>query len=785
MKMKKYLIVLLALIITLVSCNIEMLPEGESVNEYIFPYMTFTLSDDGTYYTASIIKGVSLESVFVPAYVAHDGSSIPVKYFDGFRNPEDAKNLKKLVFESNITILNPDVLRSASGIYMIEYEKIESSVNVWANLPSFDNTSEEEFAGWFVLNSGKEVHEGDIITSDSSSITAIWRPHTLTTHKGKEPTCTESGWYEYVTCGTCSYTTYRERAKLDHSLVHHDEVRPTCTESGTRDYYECENCHTFFSDRDGISIISGIELSPLGHSTLHVDRKAPTCTEDGTDEHYECSRCHLLFTDKEATEPVTLEGLVIRAEGHKWERKEYSDEKACTWDECSVCHETDNAAGHTWDEGVVKTEATAAAHGVKVYTCTVCKHTKEEDIPPLGDHNWKDGVTVAPTCTKRGYTTRVCTDCSVSYEYDYKDPEGHKTTLVEAKAATCLEDGNKSYYKCSVCNLLFKDKNGINSTTAEEVRETKTDHKYDADVYEYESGTHWHTCIWCNTKIGETAHSFTIENTSDSRFRKSDATCTSPALYYYSCVCGAYTTEKTFKSGDALGHDTVRHDLKPANCGYPGTKEYWECTRCNRKFQDEACTKEFGNDDELVIPATGEHTLESYQSMGTSGHIAQCAVCHKTYGDTVPHTIDTVNWKDDATSHWHACQYCDYKADNAAHTYEDFGTDTICTVCHRVKDESETTTDGGFDIKPENLEPRGKLTISGGNGSFKATFKLDEGSQMTKIKWYLDDMLLEEETALSCSFNAPEKQTYRIMCVVFNSSLVNSYEQTVEGGGTP
>lgn len=66
MKMKKYLIVLLAIIITLVSCNIEMLPEGESVNEYIFPYMTFTLSDDGTYYTASIIKGVSLEKIYVP-----------------------------------------------------------------------------------------------------------------------------------------------------------------------------------------------------------------------------------------------------------------------------------------------------------------------------------------------------------------------------------------------------------------------------------------------------------------------------------------------------------------------------------------------------------------------------------------------------------------------------------------------------------------------------------------------------------------------------------------------
>ncbi len=787
MKMKKYLIVLLAVIITLVSCNIEMLPEGESVNEYIFPYMTFTLSGDGTYYTASVIKGVPLESVFVPAYVAHDGSSIPVKYFDGFKNPNDASALRTIRLESSSTEITTGAVITAVNLVRIEIEIIEPGAK-WGELPVIEKEG-MEFLGWFVDGTGDVVESGDALTSTNSRISPRWSSHKYVHHEAKEPTCTEKGWYEYDTCENCDYTTYRERPALGHSTVHHEKVDATCTEEGTREYWECSRCHKFFSESSAQYEISTLTIPPKGHSTYYVDEKKATCGIKGVEAHWECSRCHTLFSDEGGTTEVTEKDLEIEALEHKWKRTEYSTTDKCVWYECELCHATKDAAGHKWDDGVVMKEATASESGKKKYTCSICDTEKYEDIEPLSTehtHEWTVLETVAATCTTRGYTVRECSVCGVTYRCDYKDPTGHTMTQHAPKDPTCLESGNINYYySCSVCGKLFIDANGINETTLEEVQNGKgpLGHKF-SDDYTKDSSFHWHKCIRCDETDGKVGHSYTEKKT-ESEYLFSDATCTSPALYYYSCVCGAYTTEKTFESGDALGHDPVHHNLQPANCGYPGTKEYWECSRCKRKFQDEACTKPFGNDDELVIPATGEHTLESYQSMGTSGHIAQCSVCHKTYGDTVPHTIDTVNWKDDATSHWHACQYCDYKADNATHTYEDFGTDTICTICHRVKDESETTTDGGFDIKPENLEPRGKLTVSGGNGSFKATFKLDEGSQMTKIKWYLDNVLLEDETALSCSFNAPEKQTYHIMCVVFNSSLVNSYEQTVEGGGTP
>ena len=42
------------------------------------------------------------------------------------------------------------------------------------------------------------------------------------------------------------------------------------------------------------------------------------------------------------------------------------------------------ACTHTWDVGVVTKEATPTEKGVKIYTCTVCKETKTEEVPALG-----------------------------------------------------------------------------------------------------------------------------------------------------------------------------------------------------------------------------------------------------------------------------------------------------------------------------------------------------------------------------------------------------------------
>ena len=52
----------------------------------------------------------------------------------------------------------------------------------------------------------------------------------------------------------------------------------------------------------------------------------------------------------------------------------------------------------------------------------------------------------------------------------------HDLTEVEAVAATCTEDGNRAYWVCSGCDLIFADGEGKTETTAEDVAESKLGH---------------------------------------------------------------------------------------------------------------------------------------------------------------------------------------------------------------------------------------------------------------------------------------------------------------------
>ena len=58
----------------------------------------------------------------------------------------------------------------------------------------------------------------------------------------------------------------------------------------------------------------------------------------------------------------------------------------------------------------------------------------------------------------------------------------HTLVKVDAKAATCGVAGNKEYYECSGCGLLFSDAEGNNETTAADILLAKTgEHDYRLD----------------------------------------------------------------------------------------------------------------------------------------------------------------------------------------------------------------------------------------------------------------------------------------------------------------
>ena len=165
---------------------------------------------------------------------------------------------------------------------------------------------------------------------------------------------------------------------------------------------------------------------------------------------------------------------------------------------------------------------------------------------------------------------------------------------------------------------------------------TVTVHKHSwSGDWSSNGGYHWHECTADSCPItdeslkdGYAAHAYDQKVVSDT-YLASAATCTAPAKYYYSCVCGAKGTE-TFENGDALGHSwgswqSNGDDTHTRTCSVCGDTESQNCSG-------------------------GEATCTA---------LAVCETCGNSYGAINPdnHT-GTVVWTKTATTHSSAYSCC-------------------------------------------------------------------------------------------------------------------------------
>ena len=217
---------------------------------------------------------------------------------------------------------------------------------------------------------------------------------------------------------------------------------------------------------------------------------------------------------------------------------------------------------------------------------------------------------------------------------------------------------------------------------------------------------------------------------------KTPADCTSNAVYFKSCSCGAISTTDTFVAmNTALGH-AYGSDWK-----YDSTNHWHECSRCHDKKGEAA--HDYGSDNvcdtcgyDKTVPHAHNLTLVAAKAATctTAGNSAYytCDGCDKWFEDAtgsveitdktsvkIPapgHTAGT-EWKSDDTNHWHECTVAGcgviIESTKSAHTAGEWIIDTPatattsgskhkkCTVCgYTMATETIPATGGGYYYAP-------------------------------------------------------------------------------------
>ena len=258
-------------------------------------------------------------------------------------------------------------------------------------------------------------------------------------------------------------------------------IPDSVTSIGDNAFYACSSLKTI-----SLSCKSSLKKSDFGdkanlvsytnqHTLTKTAAKAATCSESGNKEYWTCEHCGKYFLSDDAN-PATATAVELS--------------------------ETVIPASHKLTKVEAK-DATCTEDGNKAYwTCEHCKkYFLSDDTNPETAKAVELSETVIPashkltkveakdaTCTEDGNKAYwTCEHCGKYFLSDDTNPEtakavelsetvisaSHKLTKVEAKAATYAENGNKAYWTCEHCKKYFlSDDTNPETATAVELSET-------------------------------------------------------------------------------------------------------------------------------------------------------------------------------------------------------------------------------------------------------------------------------------------------------------------------
>ena len=426
---------------------------------------------------------------------------------------------------------------------------------------------------------------------------------------------------------------------------------PTCTTSG-RSWTTCGNCGGRIGDMQ--------TFAALGHNYEWVVDTAATCSAEGS-RHQVCTRC-------DAT--GTTETIAVLA--HTSDGINHVDEPTCTakgyiYNLCTVCGarinvQMQNALGHSYS-WVVDKAATCTEEGSRHEECSRCHVTGATEAIALAEHTSDMFKHVdEPTCTEKEYIYNLCTVCSARINVQMQNALGHSYSWVVDKAATCTEEGIKSY-RCSRCH-------DVSATETIAIVEHTSDMINHVDEPTCtEKGYIYNLCTVCGARINvqmqnALGHSY-------SWVRTTEPTCTSEGVDSYQCSRCRDVTET--RSVAALGHDYEWIVVQEASCTRKGLR-YQRCQR----FWSQTSVEEYYA---AHTPGLGDLVAPTCTTAGCT--IYRCLVCNAemSRGNIVPALGHSCNVPDATCTVSMECTRCGLTIKPALGHDTHACVDETCGVC--------------------------------------------------------------------------------------------------------
>ena len=212
----------------------------------------------------------------------------------------------------------------------------------------------------------------------------------------------------------------------------------------------------------------------------------------------------------------SLEYIYYRGTEEEWNAIDIEEQYLSSSGSEIIFNYNCDVSGHTWGELNISTEPTCNNEGEGIRTCLTCKVTETQTIPATGEHVYGEWAIVTPaTCEFPGEEIHSCANCDTTESREIA-PIAHTECYVEAKVATCVDNGNSEYYYCSVCGY-HRTSDGMPTNAKNIIIPATGEHTYGEWIVTVEpttdaTGEQTRQCANCEATETEEIAKIVVEN---------------------------------------------------------------------------------------------------------------------------------------------------------------------------------------------------------------------------------------------------------------------------------